>query len=148
MCFKMEKAEGRKKRRKGRRVGLKGSQSQEGVRDAVPEPTALAKALGQERVRCAPKRFPGFRIIITSSADFFLSLCTSVVILSRYVMISLDSSNSSISILHGVELVISNLKSCKTGKPSMLPSMGSQRARHDLQPNNNKSSVCFLDSNH
>lgn len=101
--------EGRKKRRKGRRVGLKGSESQKGVRDAVPEATALAKALGQERVWCAPKLFTGFRIIITSSADFFLSLCASVVILLRYVMISLDSSNSSISILHGVELVISNL---------------------------------------
>lgn len=100
---------GKKERRNRGRVALKGSEGQEGVRDAVPEAIALAKALGQGRVWCAPKHFTGFRIIITSSADFSLSLWASLVILLKDVMISLDPSNSSISFLHGVEFVISNL---------------------------------------
>lgn len=74
MCFKMEKAEKRKEEiEKG--IGSERSEGQEGVRGAVPEAIALAKATGRKGLVLPETLLHWFQDhYLTSSADFSLSL--------------------------------------------------------------------------
>ena len=63
--------EGKKEKRKGGSERIRRAGRSEG---RSPRGHSTGKASGAGKGWCAPKHFTGFRIIITSSADFFLSL--------------------------------------------------------------------------